>query len=84
MYIRKKMSIFLQKKEYRKVRGEGILIKRIHNAKDHPKAILNMIAYRLNARNKRATRMDGSFGIIIYKDYSSLVQLVLSIRKYER
>ena len=24
--------------------------------------------------------MDGSFGIIIYKDYSSLVQLVLSIR----
>ena len=33
MYIRKKMSIFLQKKEYRKVRGEGILIKRIHNAK---------------------------------------------------
>ena len=61
MYIRKKMSIFLQKKEYRKVRGEGILIKRIHNAKAPQGDRLEVKGGEI----KRATRMDGSFSIII-------------------
>lgn len=64
MYIRKKMSIFLQKKEYSKVRGEGILIKRIHNAKDHPKAI----GYRLKAGIPKEPPEWMALSVLLYKE----------------
>ena len=83
------MSIFLQTKESRKVRGEGILIKRIHNAKvpqgdrlevkgGEPKSHPNgwLFWYYKDLKDFRDFK--------VVKDYSSLVQLVLSIRKYER